>query len=625
MISENSWQDTVEALKKRIMERYPGWSDHNPSDPGIMLLELMAYMDQVQKYRMEQISEAQKRKYLKLLGIRPRGRCPAETLVTVSGDSDCLVKRGCRFFADDVCFEAVREQIAVGKIWKALETEAWDEEKKRMAVTMRLEGKWIEDGKNMILYPFGKEPSEKSTFTMTLTRSLKRDRPYGLYLHSAPDGRFDAEPVTELSEQEYGGYGFFPAAVLELSYRTRSGFLPVKVEKDETYQMIQTGMIYFRLSEDMDEESPQICIRLRENRYLMAPVIDRISMSVIRAVQTETLDRFPDILADGLPNQVIELEEPELYSKTLAIEAEVPSPGGNNRETDRMEMRRWERMEDFDSSGPKDCHYYFREGSLIFGDGWHGRIPEGRIRIICAQRTRGAYGNVKAGAVSRCDDLPEGTAVINEMVAEGGAEEETAEEGIRRYTEEQKSPCRAVSCEDYEDIIKHMPGIAVRDCRAYWENIKENRMAVVIRPYTGGDQEECLKKEPFHFMCVNARRFLEEKRILGTRISFQVPKFYPVRIFCRLEGHIREEDGRSAVQAVAGRWVESHHFGQVLSYGELYGMIDRLSGISKIRTLEIEAGNAKRNEKGDILFPPFGTAVLREIQCGFTIPLEEKM
>ena len=47
------------------------WTDHNAHDPGITLLELMAWYKEMQQYQMDQMTPAVQRKLLELLDCSP--------------------------------------------------------------------------------------------------------------------------------------------------------------------------------------------------------------------------------------------------------------------------------------------------------------------------------------------------------------------------------------------------------------------------------------------------------------------------------------------------------------------------------------------------------------------------
>ncbi|MDQ3806466.1 MAG: hypothetical protein M3416_21870, partial [Acidobacteriota bacterium] len=86
--------------------------------------------------------------------------------------------------------------------------------------------------------------------------------------------------------------------------------------------------------------------------------------------------------------------------------------------------RDFERVDDFDSSGPADAHFRLDPltGEVTFGDGEHGRIPEApedddgdesSIRVVAMRTTEAERGNVAQEATAAFDEpfmtkLPEG-------------------------------------------------------------------------------------------------------------------------------------------------------------------------------------------------------------------------
>jgi predicted phage baseplate assembly protein len=61
---------TVEELVRRIPSYAPEWTDHNPSDPGIALIQLFAYVTEQIGYRLNRVPEQNHIELLKLLGVR---------------------------------------------------------------------------------------------------------------------------------------------------------------------------------------------------------------------------------------------------------------------------------------------------------------------------------------------------------------------------------------------------------------------------------------------------------------------------------------------------------------------------------------------------------------------------
>src|SRR6266568_2308896 len=84
ILDDRSYQQLRDELVQRIPIYAPEWTDHNPSDPGITLLELFAYLGENLLYRFNQIPESTKLAFLKLLQIPMRPAVPSRALITLT-------------------------------------------------------------------------------------------------------------------------------------------------------------------------------------------------------------------------------------------------------------------------------------------------------------------------------------------------------------------------------------------------------------------------------------------------------------------------------------------------------------------------------------------------------------
>ncbi len=80
-LDDRTWDDLVEEAKRRISAKCPEWTDFNPSDPGMMLVELMAWMTETVLYRLNRIPEQNYIKFLELIDVQLRPATPATTWV----------------------------------------------------------------------------------------------------------------------------------------------------------------------------------------------------------------------------------------------------------------------------------------------------------------------------------------------------------------------------------------------------------------------------------------------------------------------------------------------------------------------------------------------------------------
>jgi hypothetical protein len=100
-VDDRSYATLLGVLRKKI----PGedWTDHNPSDPGIMLLELLTWLGEMALYRMDRLPQSHKDKFLKLVIDPPEPATVSVTfeLAPVAGPlGDIVVPAGTRLASD---------------------------------------------------------------------------------------------------------------------------------------------------------------------------------------------------------------------------------------------------------------------------------------------------------------------------------------------------------------------------------------------------------------------------------------------------------------------------------------------------------------------------------------------
>jgi Baseplate J-like protein len=66
-LDDRTYADLIEEARALIPREYPVWTDHNPSDSGIVLLELFAWLTELVLYRVNQIPDKNIETFLKLL------------------------------------------------------------------------------------------------------------------------------------------------------------------------------------------------------------------------------------------------------------------------------------------------------------------------------------------------------------------------------------------------------------------------------------------------------------------------------------------------------------------------------------------------------------------------------
>ena len=114
ILDDRSYQQLRNELVRRIPVYNREWTDHNPSDPGITLIELFAFLAENLLFRFNQIPEATRHEYLNLLRILLRPKVSARALITMSAGKagKTLVPQESEAKAGDLSFETQTEVVA---------------------------------------------------------------------------------------------------------------------------------------------------------------------------------------------------------------------------------------------------------------------------------------------------------------------------------------------------------------------------------------------------------------------------------------------------------------------------------------------------------------------------------
>jgi predicted phage baseplate assembly protein len=95
-LDDRTWQDLVEEMKALIPRYAPAWTDHNPSDIGIALIELFAWLAEGVIYRLNRVPDKNYVAFLSLLGITRDPPTPAHTYLTFTAPGATTVPAGTR-------------------------------------------------------------------------------------------------------------------------------------------------------------------------------------------------------------------------------------------------------------------------------------------------------------------------------------------------------------------------------------------------------------------------------------------------------------------------------------------------------------------------------------------------
>ncbi|MGB7922521.1 MAG: hypothetical protein WCF57_04695 [Pyrinomonadaceae bacterium] len=127
-LDDRNYRELVEEARALIPKHAPEWTNHNPSDPGITLIELFAYLTEMLIYRLNQVSDANILTFLKLLNGPEWQPSKEKSLREEVRDTVLALRRphravSCRDF-EDIAMEAA---TAVSERQSQQSEKSWEE------------------------------------------------------------------------------------------------------------------------------------------------------------------------------------------------------------------------------------------------------------------------------------------------------------------------------------------------------------------------------------------------------------------------------------------------------------------------------------------------------------------
>jgi len=99
-LDNRTFEQLLQEARKSISNYASQWTNHNPADPGITLIELFAWLAEITSYRLNLVTDEHRLKYLKLLGIRPQGILPATVDLSFETEEVIHLEKGTVFLAE---------------------------------------------------------------------------------------------------------------------------------------------------------------------------------------------------------------------------------------------------------------------------------------------------------------------------------------------------------------------------------------------------------------------------------------------------------------------------------------------------------------------------------------------
>lgn len=381
---QRRFQDLMEIGRARLQSLAPEWTDHNAHDPGITLMELLAWTAEAQLYSLSRMRHDERQAYAALMGISDAGAHSSCGLIWP--DPNDIISPVNTFAANMII---PRDTIAHVEgletpTFQLVDDQLWTPGRVTQLVTHCANGEKINHtNTNMYggqpFFPFGEYAGCRDKFALTFkcrdkaglrgNQSLRANSGHWVIgVQAAPSIQAKDDSNTEI-----------PALVrsaLQATLVAGRDRIPLKVVSDDSYGMLRTGAI--RLGLDNVKISPtKFTIEFHsELGFARPPRIISIGTNVIPIEQVNRISRELHV-ALGLPDWKLELKQPGFLIpiKKEPVSIEVAEPSG---------IKTWHCCEQLSDKGPLDDFFEFDLKSEVatFGNGVNGRIPPADSHVM---------------------------------------------------------------------------------------------------------------------------------------------------------------------------------------------------------------------------------------------------
>lgn len=618
-LDDREFQDLVDEAVRMVVRKCPEWTDHNPSDPGITLIEAFAYMTDALLYQVNRIPDRHYVKFLDLLGLRLIPPTPARAAITfwlsAPARAPMLIAAGTqvgttRTENEDTIAFSLRADLDIQPCeLRHVRCQAAGT-RQTVSRTQRIETGVPFDA-------FGEVPAEGDALLLGLDAPVP-DCAVRLTFTGATAGVGVNPKHPPLVWEAWTGDGWTGCRVTldETGGLNTSGAVILHVPPEHQVSVVdedRAAWVRARVVPPVDGQPP----------YSASPSVEGLSACTVggtgEAINAELVHDEVIGEAEGVAGQVLALAERPVLAGVVDAVIEVSGEDG---------WTEWRAVDNFAASGPDDRHFVLDSvaGEVIFGpvvrepDGGrthHGAVPErgAVIRIREYATGGGARGNVGAGEIRTLrSSIPFVAAVENLDPAQGGVDGETLEEAKNRGPVLLRTRDRAVTAEDYEVFAKAAaPEVGrVRCFTAGTEGIAAGVVKVLVVPAAArldgvirfGDlvpKRDVLER-------IAAR--LDEVRLIGSRVVVEPPRYRGVTVVARLIARPRVAVGRLRDEALAAlyRFLDplpgggpdgaGWPFGRPVLAGDVYAVLQQVRGLELVEDVRLFTANPVTGERG---------------------------
>lgn len=671
-LDDQTYAEIVENAEGRLPWICPEWTNHNASDPGITILELMAWYKELQQYHLNKLTDALRLKLLKLAGASPKSAVPAVCGVFLGPERRKRPALERLHTSEDIPFELVgplpETRPVIGHIGVFGEGRPVDVTElcrdRRVSFSpfvtgsgrgdLRIGFSRIGDG-DLDLWFFVAEPAGVAR------NAFEKDSPDPRVIRWTCEG---AEETTVVCDGTHAlsvtgkvtvrHTGAWPAGDDGLHW-LRLELLDPGCEEEVKLTLIREDMYLARQRETWAKThrftvEPGIAARIEiddaQARDGVQAVFLRMGGKWVEADEwkprrrdgglTLTLDaRGAD--GDGRDNVLVVSLDQDRADKLLFDAKGLPEETfflrleGRTALTDEFLLlcntlmedgtvspAIWRCVDDLYRYGPRDRVFTYDETreTVTFGDGEHGALLSGGPGAILAAELTVTYcagGAIPEDAGLWFDD--DGGAVAH-TAASGGTPRETVADVRSRLICELETSRKCVSAGDYQRIAALTPGLRVKRVKAipgYDPNdpagVSRFPVVTVVAAPAGASQ----KAMPDERFLDAVRRQLGAVRPIGMKVYVAAPEYIDIDVALTVRGG---EEARERIVSGLQEYFEKMDVGGTVLAGDVAAVAQAAPGVLQVRRTKLLTPNSGcvQTSEGDLRLPRTGIPCLRSVK-----------
>lgn len=590
-LDDRTYDDLLQECLLRIPRYCPEWSNYNPSDPGITLLELFAWLQEQMLTRFNQVPRRNYVLFLELLGIRLQPPNPARTEITFYLVSDLpatyTIPEGIEIAterlpdAESVVF-STSGTLTIAKPGISHFLHAVTPEDTPQVLRDRFTNWWTMDRDGTWSGPelplFGDRPDPGQCFylvfdpdtpiegnVIALTVKGQAATPTGIDPDHPPrrweawNGRYWQSVLIEEADDETQGFSFRDL--------TRQGRDPSRGADIILHLPVRFPVAQFTAYRGRWLRC--VCTHPAGDQasYSRSPRIVGLGVrsvgGTVPATQCQVVTDEVLGISDGNPGQVFRLGRPPVLARTDNEYLTVTPPG------ERPQI--WAEVPDFSNSGPDDRHYLIDSltGAVQFGPlvreptqlvreteyrallqttggspavapapsqkRQYGAVPPrgATLRMVRYRTGGGVRGNVQPGTVVVMKSaIPYVGTAVNHIPARNGSDAESLEQAAIRVPQMLRTRDRAVTPEDFETLAMAGGRGAIARARCL-PPTQPGTVELLLIPRVRPDAD--LGISPAELALSSELRhqvldYLDERRLLGVQVTCREPEYIGVAV-----------------------------------------------------------------------------------------------